>query len=72
MHCNCIERHWTARIKQQRPALLVDEPVAIGAEHDVLPSDFAYVIRSIAAGFKIDDANSGNGMSMMLSGSLPA
>jgi hypothetical protein len=59
MHGNRIRRHRPPGIDQQCSTLLGYPPQAIVTKNDILPTYFADIVRAVAAGIKIDDANSG-------------
>ncbi len=59
MYGNRIRYHRPSGIDQQCSALLGHPPQAIVTKNDILPTYFADIVRAIAAGLKIDDANSG-------------
>jgi hypothetical protein len=59
MHGNRIRRHRPSGIDQQCSTLLGNTPQAVVSQNYILPTYFADVVRAIAAGLKIDDANSG-------------
>jgi hypothetical protein len=61
MHRHPICRDRTAGIDQERASLVVQLPFAVIALYDILPADLAEVVRPVAAGLEIDNANSGWG-----------
>ncbi len=58
MHGDRIWGHRPSGIDQQCSTLLGHPPQAIVTQNDILPTYFADIVRAIAAGLKIDDANS--------------
>ena len=54
-----VGRHRTAGIDQKCTAVLVDLPSSVCPLGDILPADLADVVRSVAAGLEVDDADGG-------------
>ena len=57
MHGHGVGRHGTAWIDQECTGLALEPPHMVSASAQVLPPDFAYVIRAVATRLEIDDAD---------------